>query len=402
MKTLALVALASLLIAIGCGESQEKATLERACKSGDASGCLALGRYYARYHAHEPSRSALSYEKACEGGVLEGCHRAGVFWKTDHYRADADAAKAVKLLKKACDGGVADACGEMAELYRVGKGTIRRNRRMAADLYQKACDGGSGNACHERALMYITIKGVKPDRKKAASLYAKACGANVARSCVHLAEYHFVGWGVSRDPARGRDLLELACSKGDALACLAIKAPPGIGGGTAADTARAWKEMVGLPSAFAVLDGAQTNRDFLGRLSQLKSLYQRIDTDNADPELRQYIADWLVWTDDATRYFSDQERRREMAGELQFLTVIARVATEKNEYGERDAASVERGMRKGVRDSKIATRNPNEQREANALGERARTLAAYRDPLSLRLEMAHGVYLPPAVSKPED
>lgn len=249
--------------------------------------------------------------------------------------------------------------------------------------------------------MYRNANGISRDRKKAASLFSRACDAGVARSCVLLAEQHFVGWGVTQDPVQGRKLLELACSKSDAMACGALSTPLATAGGTTPDTVRAWKELTAAPAPLAVFDDAQTNQDFLERLSRLRRAYQGINTNNADPELARYVADWLTWTDDASRYFDDQERRRKMAGDLAFITVLARVATEKNEQGERDVASMQRGMEKGRRDSRMLTRNPNEDRDANALGERARALAAHQDPLALRLEMAHGVYLPPPAAKSE-
>lgn len=402
MKTFAFVTFMSMFIAIGCGEPEQKVNLERDCKAGDATACLALGGYYTRYHPHEPSASVGAFEKACDGGAKEGCHRAGVFWKTDHYRVPADPRKAIAFLKKACTAGIADACGEMAAIYQVGQGTIRKNRGLALDLYQQACDGESGNACHALAMMYRSIHGVKPDHKKVAALYSRACNLNVARSCLHLAEHYFVGWGVPRDAVQGRKLLELACARGDGLACSAVKAPLATGGGTATDTSRAWRKMVTTPSPFAVLNGAQTNRDYLKRLGRIREAYQGIDTANADPELTQYVDDWLGWTEDATRFFDEQQRRREMAGALLFPIIVGRMATERNERGEVDSSSLQRGARQGIRESEVLTRNPNEHREATALVDRARKLENYQDPLSLRLEMAHGIYLPPPASRPEE
>jgi TPR repeat protein len=376
------------------------AALELGCKNGDGRRCVELGDHNARY-LPEQQQTILAYERACELKEIKGCYKAGLFWKKNHYRIDSDPSKAAQYLKKACDGAVREACTELASLYRNGQGSVSRNVQSARSLYQQGCDAGSATACQSLAFMYKNGEGTASDPRKSSALFGRACEEGLPSSCVSLAEHYFVGFGVPTDVDRGRNLLDVACRKREVVACQALEGSrPELKGNKLA-TKRAWNQMLEGPSALAIFENVQTNKEVLARLSRFRDAYARIDATEAHPELVQHLSESRAWADDAIRYFEDAERRRRMAADLEYITVIARVATEKNEQGERDITTFLRAEEKGKQDSEDFTANPDAPEDLRSLGERMQRLAAHHYPLALRLEMAHGVLLSPLKERHE-
>lgn len=368
------------------------AALELACKNGDGKRCVELGDHNARY-LPDQQLTIRAYERACELKETQGCYKAGLFWRTDHYRVDADQSKAAKHLRKACDGAVREACTELASLYRDGQGSVPRNVQRARALYQQGCDAGSATACQSLAVMYKNGKGTASNPRKSSALFGRACEEGLPSSCVSLAEHYFAGFGVPIDGDRGRNLLDVACRKGEVVACRALEGSRPELKGTQLATKRAWNQIMEGPSVLAIFENVQTNQEVLARLRRFRDAYARIDATEAHPELVQYLTESRAWADDAIRYFEDAERRRRAAADLEFITVLARVATEKNDQGERDITTVLRAKEKGIQDSKYLTSNPDAPEALRSLGERMQRLAAHQYPLALRLEMAHGVLL---------
>jgi TPR repeat protein len=366
------------------------ADLERACDSGDGKRCLELGNQYAR-NDPEPKPRIRAWERACELKEAQGCYRAGMFWKTDKYRMHADPSKAARFLEDACNAAIHDACTEVAGLYHEGaQGSIARDLNKARRFYQRGCDGGAASACDALAFIYRSDKSTA---RQSSALFERACELGLSSSCVFLAEHHFTGFGVAPDVDQGRKLLAIACEKKESMACLALQGPRPQAAGNKLATKRAWRQLANSPSAVAILQNTQSNREALTQLLALRDAYARVDTTDAHPEMAQHVDALRAWTDDAIRYFEDAVRRDRAAADLQWLTVPFRIATEKNEQGERDAETFVRGLRKGGNDSHDLTANPNAPQEVRDLVYRLGALMKYRDPLALRLEMADGSFL---------
>lgn len=362
---------------------------ERACDGGDGKQCLELGDYYAT-HEPEPKPRLHAYERACKLKEPRGCYQAGMLWKSRRRGMNTDPAKAARFLEEACDGAVHDACTELASLYHEGQDSIARDLKAARRFYRKGCNGDAASACEALASMDRADAG---SARQSSMLYERACNLGLASSCVFLAEHYFVGYGVSADVDRGRTLLGIACDRKERMACAALQGsrPPVTGNKLA--TKRAWRQLNDSPSAVAILQNVHTNKDALARLRELRDTYARVDTAGAHPEMVMHIDAWRTWTDDAIRYFEEAARRDRVAGDLQFITVPFAIATEKNERGERDAGTFVTGIHKGIRESHELTADPNAPKEVHDLVSRLQGLVAHRDPLTLRLEMAHGVFM---------
>jgi TPR repeat protein len=362
------------------------AELERACDSGDGKRCLELGNYHNEYNP-EPKPGIRAYERACALKQPEGCYRAGLFWKVDHMRMKADPRKAAKFLNRACNDAVHEACTTLAEIYRDGQSVIGRDLSRARKLYRQGCDGGSAVGCE--ALAFIE----KANAHESSILYQRACDLGLATACVSLAEYYFVGYGVQTAADRGQRLLEVACGRNEPKACLALRGSRPVVAGSSVATKRAWHQLQASPSPIEILANVSRNKDILDRLIELRRAYAQVNTADSHPEMVQYINSMRTWTDDAIRYFEDAARRDQIAADLQWITVPYRLATERNEEGGTDPATLGGALRKGMSDPYEITSNPNAPKEVRDLVGRLQVLMATREPLALRLEMAHGVFM---------
>jgi TPR repeat protein len=382
------------------------AALYQACHAGDSKSCVALGENYehARGVGWQPERAILLYKDTCKAGYADGCRHAGFFLEKGGALVHADSNAAARYLQKACDANFADACVELASLYR--NGSIGRDYRKSVALYQRACEMHSGDACVYAGVMYQTGDHVKINLTKSSKFLRSGCELAVGRACTFLGEHYFLGWGVDQDVSTGKALLRTACTMKDPMACAALAAPDPVGGGNLTATRRAWKKMVDAPSvADIVREDVQGDELLIKRLTEFRRNYEKIDCREADPELRAYIKTWMQLATAMIRVCEKNVSSQRDADNIETFAGLLGALFEKNEQGERDDISLERGMSNGTDFGKsvaaILSGSASQEafRGGRSLGGFARQLTDYQDALAIRLESIHHVFFPPPKRK---
>lgn len=403
--------LASVIVFVSCQEpivptDPANANLYQACNGGDGKSCVALGENYENGNrvGWQPERAIALYERACNSGYAEGCRHAGYFLEKPHALLQANCNRAARLLAKACDAGLLDTCTELATLYHIGP--IRHDQRRAVRLYEHACEGGAAEACLGLGAMYRTGKGVKTDEKRAAAFYRLGCEYGGARACLCLGEHFFIGWGVPTDVITGKTFVSKACSLNDAMACAVLQPPEPTRSGSVNATKLAWKKLISAPRAADLFRvGVRSNREAIAALEQFRAGYERLDCRGADPELTAYVAEWKSWATDMITLCQRDQHQQQSASDVETFAGLLGATFEKNERGDRDGESLERGMAEGsavgrnIAEVAGASARAQINAKGKALGERARRLADYQDVLALRLEMSYHVFLPPPKAK---
>jgi len=77
-------------------------------------------------------------QKACDSGNAKSCAAVGLLYEKGQ-GLEQDYKKASELYSKACDMRDANACEALGLLYNDGKG-IKQNHKKASELFSKACD----------------------------------------------------------------------------------------------------------------------------------------------------------------------------------------------------------------------------------------------------------------------
>jgi TPR repeat protein len=260
------------------GERDEKLAEKqwlKACKGGDATGCLRLGEWYVQRGADAAGSRYL--KKACDLKSAEGCLRKGLL---------GDRKERLKSLQKSCELGSAEGCRYLAESYsKEGAsgskmsllerscelGSPQGCTRLGIDLLQKkaykragkalerACDLGSGKGCFERGRMYTDAKGVRrndadalryfmqgclldhtyscnslgflyengeymaelthPAPRKAWYYYRKSCKLGNGSGCALLGSLYEEGKGIDQNLTEAKKLYQKACDKGVSYGC---------------------------------------------------------------------------------------------------------------------------------------------------------------------------------------
>ena len=93
----------------------------------------------------------IFFNKACTSGEATGCYNLGLMYdKGEGVRQSYPKAK--ELYGKACDGGYASGCYNLGLMYHAGEG-VRQSYAKAKELFGKACDGGHAGGCKNYAIL---------------------------------------------------------------------------------------------------------------------------------------------------------------------------------------------------------------------------------------------------------
>jgi TPR repeat protein len=399
-----LLALALLLFA--CEEpvvpnDPGNAALYRSCQEKDWRSCVALGKNYENGTrvGWRPERAIALYEKACAAGYADGCQQAGFFLERGHAQLYADGKRAARYLKKACDAGLLGSCVELANLY--DHGPIRHERRRAAQLYESTCARGVAESCLRAGAMYRGGNGVASNTKKASALFKLGCDGGNGRACTFLSEHYFIGWGVPRNASAGWSYLQKGCALREATACEVVAAAMPVDTASAAASRRAWKRVIAAPAPDSLFANARSYDEVIRRIDQLHGTYARIDLDGVHPELAQYVEAWKTWSAGLRALCERQRRQEQTANDVEVFSGLVGAWLEKNDRGDRDEESLDRGMAKGSEAGRSlagalgAAANRQLAADGEALGRRARQLVDYQDALAIRMEMVYRVGFPP-------
>lgn len=360
------------------------------CQAGNAESCFRLGQYHEG--KRNPFNTMKAYERSCELGFVSACH-AGAYYLTYVRGTPPDYDQVGRLFRKGCDGSIMKSCTELGWLHH--KGPFRKDITKAARLYRKACDGREPIACEILGKLYRDGVGVSRSRTRSAALFRIACEADRPKACIHLAEQHMLGWGLPASRSSAIALLGRACGLGEQTACQALlptKATPG----DVVRTARAWKRAMAAGHPDDVF-GARSNAEWATRLKKFHGSYEKIDRTGADIELSRYIGEWERWSTDLTALLERDVRRQNEANSIEVFGGLVGAMREKNEQGDRDEESLDRGMSQGsqygrmVADMLNASEIERSKREGRQLAQDARELLDARDVLRLRLELRYGV-----------
>jgi TPR repeat protein len=211
------------------GDARAQHYRGRACASGLAASCTALGRRYLDGRRSTPrsrTRAARLFTRACDAGDAAGCLELGRLHARG-FGASLDAARAAQLFDQACRQGDPVGCHELAARARMGLG-VAHDVARATELWRKACDAGVAASCEALGRVLDVSSAAKQKQaardafKRAAGGYRAACrdGARM-RACGQLGGLLREGLGVVIDPERGLELQQRACRGGDARACIA-------------------------------------------------------------------------------------------------------------------------------------------------------------------------------------
>jgi len=385
----------------------QNAAFYQSCQSGNWQSCVALGENYEHGNrvGWQPERAIALYEKACSAGYADGCQHAGMFLETGHALLQPDFKRATKYLHMACDANFLRSCVELGNLYH--NGPIHHNQRRAIRLYERACDQGSPEACLRSGAMYRGGEGIAANPNKASALFARGCDGGSGQSCTFLGENYFLGFGVERNVSTGWSYLQKACAMKDAMACNVVQSPfPRVPSaeGSALPSKRAWKLVIAAPSP-ADIFAARNSGEMIDRLTRMRRAYDAVDIRNVHPELGAYVEAWKVWASKTITLCENDQRQQRNAADIEAFSGLMGAWLEKNESGERDEATLDRGMTKGQEVGRdiagLIGSIANEQAatDGKALGLQARQLADYQDSLAIRLEIIYAIWFPPSAQR---
>jgi len=174
--------------------------------------------------------AAPLYDRACTSGNADACKALGYIYHMgldmprDDTRSESLDVKAVSLYSDACNRGDPEGCKALSDLYGDSQawGVPRIERRelpRKIKVFTKACDAGSSEGCIYLGLMYDAGDDVAQDFATAAALFSKACDASNAEGCVFLGTSYLNGAGVSKDVDKARNAFKLGCTLGSQHGC---------------------------------------------------------------------------------------------------------------------------------------------------------------------------------------
>jgi TPR repeat protein len=200
-------------------EDKTRFLWEKACKSGQGTGCLNLGWMHLRSGGGEEKKklAAKFFQKSCDSNDGRGCNQLGNMYENGR-GVKQDHNQAVSLFRRACEQGVSKGCNNLAWMYDKGHG-VKQNFKVAVTLYQKACNLGYAKACNNLGWMYGDGRGVKKDSRKKVTFFQKACDLGDGEACDDLAWMYREGQEVKQDDKRAFDLFYQACYQGKFRAC---------------------------------------------------------------------------------------------------------------------------------------------------------------------------------------
>ncbi len=129
------------------GQTAEANTLDRACASGDMSGCVSLGEMWANGVGvpQDYARARTLYYTACTAAFTPGCLKLASLYSNGH-GVPQDHARAAGFYEQACNYLDPRGCLRLGTMYRMGVG-VPQDSAKAAILFRAACEGGLGFDC---------------------------------------------------------------------------------------------------------------------------------------------------------------------------------------------------------------------------------------------------------------
>ena len=155
--------------------------------------------------------------KACKAGDAEGCLALGNVQRTGR-GAPKNLAAAVAAYKRGCDLGHGAACHELASRHRNAEGTAR-DHVAARQAWEKACDAGHPEGCVELAHRLWFAEGGPQDCPRARGMFDDLCGHDVASACRGLGWLNWMGSGMPSNAKRAVELFRKSCQAGDNSGC---------------------------------------------------------------------------------------------------------------------------------------------------------------------------------------
>ncbi len=193
-----------------------KEYFELACSEGYSEGCNNLGYMYEIGDgvAQDQEKARDLYATSCDNDNVDGCAKLGFLLDTGQYHVQ-DKERAEAILKKACDKGSLQGCTNLG----VVRITSLRDFTGAREAFDKACDGGHMRGCTKIGLMHYFGDGTEEDHAKALEYFDKACKNGSAGGCVGVGLVHKDGKAVKKDEDKAASLFEEACSQGNERGC---------------------------------------------------------------------------------------------------------------------------------------------------------------------------------------
>lgn len=197
--------------------SAEASELIRACRSGTAAACMAVGDLTMDQskpmvlNGHSRENAAFAYfGHACSTGHAESCARAtGLISATASMRSHAY--RYGPTLQRGCALDVFAACSLYGSLFFDEAPGGPETVALAVDFLAHGCAGGDVGVCAPTAQMLVSgTEGVTVDPVRGASLYQSGCIAKDAVSCYNLAMMQLNGRGIAADEAEGLANLQRA------------------------------------------------------------------------------------------------------------------------------------------------------------------------------------------------
>ncbi len=209
----------------------------RACLAPEAKGCGTLAGAYEKGRgglAKDDKRAAELYQRGCDGGDLGACAALGRAIENGFGGLPKDPKKAVALYQRSCDGGELRGCSSLGYEYETGAGGLAKDPKRGVELYRRACDGGEMHGCQNLGYAYDHgLGGLAKDPKKAVEIYQRACAQGHPGSCGNLGiQYERGTGGLPKDGKKAVELYQRACDGGSTDACnnLGISYERGTGG----------------------------------------------------------------------------------------------------------------------------------------------------------------------------
>jgi len=191
--------------------------LEKACDTGDASACIALGWTHeskaedAGGSRNEYRAAARGYKSLCDSEKNQyACYEYGAIL-FNNLGVTADPRLGVRRWETACAASEGAACTALSRIYHNGS-KIKADPEKARDFAKQACKAGDPLGCLELARL-------TEDPAKIDAALSTLCQQGGVEACWELASSYLSG--EKTEPAAGttRGLLDLGCELGHGPSC---------------------------------------------------------------------------------------------------------------------------------------------------------------------------------------
>jgi TPR repeat protein/tRNA A-37 threonylcarbamoyl transferase component Bud32 len=189
-------------------------SLRARCDQADGEACALLG-WFEESAKHAGVR-ALD-QKACDLGDPMGCNNLGVAYVAA-IDGPAKPADALALFDRACAAGDPVGCNNVGAL-RSGLRYVVRDGARGDRVFKLRCHRAFGIGCAGWGEGIDVWPNGPKDLHGAAVSFQKACEMGLSTACVNLGALVFLGQGTTKDHKRAQELFATACDDGEAGAC---------------------------------------------------------------------------------------------------------------------------------------------------------------------------------------